>query len=200
MSTTPSYGRSVAALGLVLAAVLSVAWTVLEPPFPAGYADRLAAIEDAGTSAVVSALLFTLSQLPMLVAVLAIGRLASAGAPRLAAVGTTLGVLGAFGHAVFGGVSLSMVVMAQDTAHRDVHAAVLQDLEGAPAIIPFMAAGLLGTVLGLLLLGIALWRSRAVERWIPVLLWTFLVVDFVCSNLSEPDVGPHGGVGRPHAR
>ena len=48
-----------------------------------------------------------------------------------------------------------------------------------------MAAGLLGTVLGVLLLSIALFRSRTGPRWVGPVLWAFLVVEFVGSNLSE---------------
>ena len=185
MNTSTRTIRTTSALGLVLAAIMSVAWTVLAPPFPDGYAARLVAIDEGGTSALVSAALFAASQLPMLVAVLAIGRLAASRAPRLARAGVVLAVLGAFGHAVFGGVSLATVVMARDAANRDVHAAVLEAVEGEPAIMLFAAAGLLGTVLGLLVLAIALWRSRAVARWIPALLGVFLVVEFVGSNLSD---------------
>ena len=48
-----------------------------------------------------------------------------------------------------------------------------------------IAAGLLGTVIGLVLLGIALFRSRAVPRWIPVALWLFIFTEFVLTNFSD---------------
>ena len=48
-----------------------------------------------------------------------------------------------------------------------------------------MAAGLLGTVIGLVLLGIALFRSRVVPRWIPVALWLFIFTEFVLTNFSD---------------
>ena len=57
-------------------------------------------------------------------------------------------------------------------------------MESGLAVI-FMAAGLLGTVLGLVLLGIALFRSRVVPRWIPVALWLFIVTEFVLTSVSE---------------
>lgn len=175
--------RTWTAAALVLAAVLSVAWTALQPPFPSGYAERLAAVDEAGTSAMVSAALFALSQLPMLAAVLGIAHVARRRAPVAANLGAALAVLGVFGHAVFGGVSLVTVVMAGDSANRAVHAELLARVESSPVMI-FAAAGLLGTVLGLLVLGIGLWRSRAVPRWVPALLWTFLVLEFVGTSLS----------------
>jgi len=77
------------------------------------------------------------------------------------------------------------VLMARDAADRAVMAELLESIESSPLLVPFMAAGLLGTVLGLLLLGVALWRSGVVPRWVPLVLWAFLVVEFVGSNLSD---------------
>lgn len=104
---------------------------------------------------------------------------------RLAMTGGTLAVLGGFGHAVFGGAMMVTVLMARDVADRPVMAGLLADIESSPLLVPFMAAGLLGTVLGILFLGVALWRSRVVPRWVPLVLWAFLVVEFVGANLSE---------------
>lgn len=107
------------------------------------------------------------------------------GSSRLATTGGTLAVLGGFGHAVFGGAMMVTVLMARDVADRPVMAGLLADIESSPLLVPFMAAGLLGTVLGILFLGVALWRSRVVPRWVPLVLWAFLVVEFVGANLSE---------------
>ena len=177
--------RRLVAVCLVLGVVLSLAWTLLQPPFPDGYDARLAAIDGAGTGGAMSAFLFTVSQLPWLVAVVGIAWLAHPGSSRFAAAGGTLAVLGAFGHAVFGGAMLVTVLMARDAADRPVMAELLESIESSPLLIPFMAAGLLGTALGLLLLGVALWRSRVVPRWVPLVLWAFLVVEFVGVNLSD---------------
>lgn len=92
-------------------------------------------------------------------------------------------VVGGFGHAVFGGIGLSQLAMA-GSPETAAMGKVIDSIESGPAVA-FMAMGLLGTVLGLLLLGIALFRSRLVPRWIPVALWAFLVVEFVGTALSE---------------
>ena len=177
--------RRLVAVCLVLNAVGSLVWAALQPPFPDGYDARLAAIDEGGTGAAMSAFLFTASQLPWLVAVLGVAWLAARGSSRLAAAGGTLAVLGGFGHAVFGGAMMVTVVMARDVGDRTVMAGLLEDIEASPLLVPFMAAGLLGTVLGILFLGVALWRSRVVPRWVPLVLWAFLVVEFVGANLSE---------------
>lgn len=185
MRDTATFPRRTAAACLVLAAVTSVVWVELEPPFPDGYAARLAAIDQAGTSAAVSAWLFVWSQVPMLVALLTIAHLSRPGAPRLASVGGAFAALGAFGHTVWGGVMLVTVLMAGDAANREVYAGLLEEIESTPLLMVFAAAGLGGTVLGILLLTIGLWRSRAVPLWLPAVLLTFLVVEFVGTNFSD---------------
>lgn len=178
------FRRTAAAIGLVGAVVTSAVWTLLEPAFPSDMVDRLAAIDEGGTGAAVSAAFFPLSQAFMLAAVLGIGHLLRHGAPRLSNLGTSLAVLGILGHCVFAGSMMMTVTMAADEANRELYADLVGDFESSP-MIAFAAVGLLGTVLGLLLLSIGLWRSRVTPRWVPAVLWLFLVVEFVGSALSD---------------
>ena len=173
-----------ASAALVAAALLSVAWTALQPPFSQNYAERLAAIDEAGASATVSASLFALSQLPMLAGLLGVAHLIRRGAPILSNLGGSLAVVGVFGHSVFGGFALAQVAMAGDQANRELYAALVEQIESSP-FMAFAAAGLIGTVLGMLLLGVGLWRSRVVPRWVPMLWWLFLLVEFVGTSLSD---------------
>lgn len=178
------FRRTAAAIGLFGAVVTSAVWTLLEPAFPSDMVDRLAAIDEGGTGAAVSAAFFPLSQAFMLAAVLGIGHLLRHGAPRLSNLGTSLAVLGILGHCVFAGSMMMTVTMAADEANRELYADLVGDFESSP-MIAFAAVGLLGTVLGLLLLSIGLWRSRVTPRWVPAVLWLFLVVEFVGSALSD---------------
>ena len=109
---TPSR-RLAAVLSLLVAPVLGLLFSVLSPPFPDDPAVRLAGFAD-GPLPTVSAVAFLLMQLPMLVVFLALGRLLLPAAPRLSAWGTALGVVGCFGHIVFGGLSMTYLVMAHD--------------------------------------------------------------------------------------
>jgi hypothetical protein len=128
---------------------------------------------------------FLVGQLPMLVAVLAIGRLLWTGARRLAAWGTTLGFLGAFGHTVFGGMSLVWLAMANDgSTRRPTYAHVLHLVGNSPVML-FSLVGLAGTVLGVLLLSIGLFRAHVGPRWVGPVLWLFLVVEFVGTSISQ---------------
>lgn len=125
-----------------------------------------------------------LAQLPFLVAAVAIGGLFIPSKPVLGAIGVSCTVVGAFGHSVYGGVAMTQLETADDKSHHAVHADLLTGLESSPLVM-FMAMGLLGTVLGLLLLAIGLWRSRSVPTWIPGALGLFLVTEFVGSAVTE---------------
>jgi hypothetical protein len=168
---------------LVLGPVLAGISTVFQPDFDGSTREQLAAIGDSPFAAA-SAVTFLVAQLPFLVAVLAIGRLLQERAPRLSSWGTALGVLGCFGHTVFGGISMVYVTMARDESHRDVYAALMARLQDSPVML-FSAAGLLGTVVGLLLLGIGLFRSRTGPVWVGPAIWAFLVVEFVGTAVSS---------------
>lgn len=167
---------------LVLGPVLAGGSVILQPDLTGSAADRLDAMRT-GVAAV-SAVAFLLSQLPLLVAFLAIGRLLLARAPRLSAWGTALAVVGCFGHTVFGGLSLGYLMMARDEAHRGVQAGLLDRIDGSPVMV-FAALGLVGTVLGTLLLSIGLFRSHTGPVWVGPALWAFLVVEFVGSSISR---------------
>ena len=176
--------RLFAATCLVVTALLSAISVLAQPEFSADPAQRLAGIDAAGASGVVSLLAFVLAQLPFMVAAVVITMMAGERSPRLAIAGGAFAVVGGFGHAVFGGIGLAYLAMSSDAANRATFADVVTEVESGLAVI-FMAAGLLGTVIGLALLGIALFRSRAVPRWIPVALWMFIVTEFVLTNVSE---------------
>ena len=175
--------RILGAACLVVTALLSLVSVLLQPDFPNDPADRLAAIAESGSAGTISLLAFALTQLPFMIAAVAIAALA-ARARRTALVGCVLAVLGGFGHAVFGGIGLAYLEMSGDATNRDAMGTVVESIEGGPAVV-FMTMGLIGTVLGIILLGVALFRSRSVPRWIPVTLWAFVVVEFAGAGYSE---------------
>jgi hypothetical protein len=169
--------RVLAAVSLPLTALLSVVSVLTQPEFTSDPVARLHAIDAAGSSAAISVMTFVLSQLPFVVGFVALAVLAHARAPRTSWTGGVLSVLGGFGHAVFGGLALGYLALAADADNRVTLAAVVTRVESGPAQ-PFMAMGLVGTVLGIVFLGVALFRSRLVARWIPVAMWCFVVLEF----------------------
>lgn len=178
---TPSR-RFAAIASLLVAPVLGGLFVVLSPPFPDDAAQRLAGFA-AGVTPAVSAVAFLAMQLPMLVVFLAIGRLLLPGSPRLSAWGTALGVLGCFGHTVFGGLSMAYLVMAHDEDNREAYATLLTDIESSPVMV-LAASGFLGTVLGQLLQSIGLFRSRIGPVWVGPAIWLFLLLEFFVSSIT----------------
>lgn len=178
------FTRTAVAVSLVVGAALIVVSVLLMPDFSGGHRESLEAIAAAQTTSTISAMSFTVAQLFLAVGLVGVAHLVRSQVPVLAMLGGTLAVLGAFGHAVYGGVNVVMLSMAQDLAAFDTHAAVLA--RGEEGIdIPFMAAGLLGTVLGFILLGVALWRSGLGPRWVGPAMLVWVVVEFVGSNFSQ---------------
>jgi hypothetical protein len=180
-------GPRLAAAALLSSGALMAASNLVQPTFTGGAAQKLDAIESDPLRAGLSAVLFTVGQLPFLVAVVAIAGLVHARSPRLAGTGATLGVLGAFGHALFGGASLTYLLMAGDEAHRAQLSHLVERIESSPVMLTSVV-GLLGTVLGLLALSIALFRTRVGPRWVGPVLWLFLLVEFVGSAVSHAAV------------
>jgi hypothetical protein len=183
MRNTAALTRSTVAASLATCAVLTVVSVLLMPDFSGGEAQWLQEIAAAPTASAISAMLFVGSQLPFAVGLVGVAHLLRHRTPVLAALGAVLVVLGGFGHAAYGGVNLVMLEMAKDTANTAVHAGVLSGV-GSGLAVPFMAAGLLGTVLGLVLLGIAVWRAGVGPRWLGPVLVLFVVVEFAGAGLS----------------
>jgi hypothetical protein len=178
------FRRDVVAAGLVLSAVLALVSVALQPDLPSDHAARLAALHAAGAKAAISATAFLLQQLPFAVAVLGLGHLLRRRTPRLSTTGVVLGVLGAFGHTVFGGISMVYLLMAGDPSRRSTYAVLYQKLESSPVML-FSLIGLAGTVFGLLVLAVALWRSGLVPRWVPGLIVAFVVLEFAGAGVSR---------------
>lgn len=183
MKNPPALTRGTVVACLVACGVLTVIAVLLMPDFSGGEAGWLAAIAAAPTASAVSALLYAGSQLPFAVGLAGVAHVLRDRTPVLAALGALLAVLGGFGHAVYGGVNLVMLQMADDVDNVAVHVDVLKGV-GSGVAIPFMAMGLLGTVLGLVLLGVAAWRADLGPRWLGPVLVAFVVVEFAGAGLS----------------
>lgn len=177
------FHRTTAVVGLVGSALLFVVSAVFQPDLTGTGATVLARLDDAGWRGALSAAAFALAQLPYIAAALGIGHLLRRRAPRLGAWGAVLSVVGAFGHTIFGGVSLVYLVMATDATHRGVYAGLFDDINSSPVMV-FSLLGLVGFVLGLVLLSIGLFRGRVGPRWLGPALWAFVVVEFVGTSLS----------------
>ncbi|HET8617204.1 MAG TPA: hypothetical protein VFL94_16910 [Actinomycetales bacterium] len=183
MKNTAALARGTVVASLAICGVMTVISVLLMPDFSGGEAAWLSAIAAAPVASAVSGLLFAGSQLPFAVGLAGVAHLLRDRTPVLAALGALLAVLGGFGHAVYGGVNLVMLKMADDPSHVDVHVGVLKGV-GSGVAVPFMAMGLLGTVLGLVLIGVATWRAQLGPRWLGPVLIAFVVVEFAGAGIS----------------
>ena len=136
MKNTASFRRNAAAVDLATTAVLSAVSVTLQPEFPSGYVERLAAIDASGVQGQISAVTFLVAQLPFIAAILGIAHLLRDRAPILSNLGAMFGLIGAFGHTVFGGMSLVYMTMATDQTNRDVYATLWERQEGSPVMAP----------------------------------------------------------------
>lgn len=184
LKDSTTFRRTAAGIAMIAAAVASVIFVALQPELGGGSRERLDELAANHGTATASALGFVVSQLFFLIAVLGIAHLVRTRAPVLSNLGAVFGVLGAFGHAVFGGAMLLTLEMAVVEADPAEMAALLDRFEGGASVV-FAAAGLLGTILAMLLLAIALWRTRIAPRWIPAALVAFLVLEFAASGVSR---------------
>ncbi|MPV35666.1 DUF4386 family protein [Georgenia subflava] len=170
-------------VALALTAVTTVVGVLLMPDFSGTHEDGLRAIAASPGTATASSLLFTFSQLFLAVGVVGVATQLRDRAPKLAYLAAVTTVLGAFGHSAYGGVQAIMLAMAADLDDAAAHAEVLAAAE-AGAGLPLMALGLLGTVLGLILLGAAILRAGWGPRWLGIALIAFVVVEFGLSGMS----------------
>jgi hypothetical protein len=184
MRNPATYRRTAAALCLMLAAVLSATFMILAaaPGWGSDGVARLQAVADAGGTATVSFVAFVAYQLPLMIGLLGVAHLLRGRTPLLANLGGTLAAVGAVCYAVYGGSQLLIPAMVADQTNLELFAQLRTNAE--PLTEPFAALGMVGSVLGLLLLSIALWKAKLGPRWIPVTLWVFFAVEFVGTALS----------------
>jgi hypothetical protein len=125
--------------------------------------DAIAAHPDRQSACVWLGLVALLTLVP---AVLAVGRLTRRGAPRLTAAAMLLLVPGY----LMVGLIVSADAVAWYGVHEGVDREVMADLfaHGHPATYVAGALFVAGHVLGTVLLGLAMWHSAAVPRWVAV--------------------------------
>lgn len=174
--------RRMTAIALALFAVLSFGFVLLAPELPADRADWPAATALTPGRTAVSTHLFLWSQPVFAAACVGLMLWLRPYSPKLAVTGGILGALSGFMHMVPGSWALTQLVMADDPANYEIYGRLIAAQESSPHMIPYFAFSL-GMVIGVLLLGIAHFRSRLPMRWAGPVLWAWLVVEFVGTGL-----------------
>lgn len=176
----PDFRRIVVALSVAAAIVLGFGGLLLQPTFlddPAAHIELLAS----SPTAMLGVQTYVWSQVFWAIGLVGAGHYVSQRAPVLGLLGAVFSGLGAFGHAVYGGAMVLQVAVAADA---DTALTVLETAESAP-FLPFMIAGLVATVLGIVLIGIGLIRGRLAPLWLPIALLVWVVVEFVLSSFVD---------------
>jgi hypothetical protein len=191
MSRPASLHRLTTAACLVAAAALSVLYVLTAPLAGPDMEAYLARIADAGPSAAISVQAYLWSQPALAIGVLGVAFILRTRTPILAPISAALVVLGTFGHAAYAGIGLLQVTAAADADAHGPAAPVFESAIGGVAA-PAALIGAGGTVLGVILLGIALMRVRGGFGWIGIVLVAWVLVEFAGTGLTEWAKVPSG--------
>ena len=183
-------GRRAAVVALTVGATLNLAEALIGRVVGQGesVAASLEAWAARPTLATVGLVLGTLAVPFLLLALVAMAQLLRPRMPRLGATAMALGFAGALGF--FGIHAVSIVdVAAIEQPDREAMVALIESAQSSPLALLVLAPFLLGMVGSVLLTSIGYLRTRVVPLWIPVVLLTFLVLDF--GPFSTGPVDPH---------
>jgi hypothetical protein len=104
-------------------------------------------------------------------ATVAVAWVARRGAPRLTTVGAAIALPGFFaGIALLGGVETPALVAVRHGVDVNAMAKLSDALDNEPLLLVASLLFIVGVVIGLSVLGIAMWRSRAASAWMGIAL------------------------------
>lgn len=161
------FWRRSGAVVAALAPIALVAQLLLTPSsVDSGFADQVATgLADPGSFQVAlwAGLVFSLLMIP---AVLAVAWVARRGAPRLALAGGVVSLVAFGAGTTLPNSDLAAYVAGQRSLDVGLATALNDAVTGHPATAAQVMVFVLGQAVGLLLLGLALWRGRAVPAWV----------------------------------
>jgi hypothetical protein len=156
---TETHRRRACALALFIAPGATLAGHLTQlTPTEHDTASELASLADAPGRAGLATLFGFIALVLAVPAFLGLARPLWAARPRLAAVGVSMSVAGAFGLTALIGSSPLMIALARSAADRDVAVAVADAYESDPLVAVWVSLMLIGYSLGPIVLGIGLWR------------------------------------------
>jgi hypothetical protein len=173
-----------ACLAIPPLAIAAGTWTVPVYDSDAPTAAQLADV--AGQPLPAAALRVAVSLLVLLMpaAMLVAAWLARRGAPRLAAIGGGISFLAWMGGIASIGATEGLYWHGSRLADREAVAEVIGAVSGDATYNSLLAVFVLGHLVGMLVLGIALWRSRAVPAWVGILFAASPILHGVARNVG----------------
>lgn len=172
---TDRFRRTAAACCLIAAPLMMFVGGVMTPAGDEEPAAYLAALAANPVRAELSAALSYVGFVLLVPAVFALLHLLRHRAGALGHVAGTLAVLGAVGFPATVSTNFYDLALARST-DRDPALAVLRDVAGMTGASLVLLAALGGLSLGLLALGVALWRAGVARAWVPAAILLGLVV------------------------
>jgi hypothetical protein len=129
----------------------------------------------------------------MLPAMLYLMRLSRRGAPRLAVIGGSVAFAGWLAGLISLGGSDVLMLHAAKLPDRQAAVSLVTSVVNDPGFVGPEAVFIIGHLLGMLLLGFALWRSRAVPAWAAALVGAGSILHLLVHNLAGPvDAAAYG--------
>jgi hypothetical protein len=182
-------GRRTAMMALVVGAVLNQAASTLAMMFNGGdtsVGGYAAAITERGPLGVLSAMANVVGIPLMLLGVIGLLQYSGRRAPVAARIGLVATAIGFVGFLSMSASLAALYDLARplDPAQQAPLLSALAGETAGPVFAMFLLSFLLGSVTGMVATAVALWRSRAVPRWLPITLLIFVVADFLAPDLG----------------
>jgi Domain of unknown function (DUF4386) len=178
-SDSRNFARTLAAVALIAAPLCMALGTLIDPAWTDDNAEYLSEVAANEGSYLVSGALWTLGALLLVAGLLGVMRLVRGRRVTLGQVGVGLLIFGAIGMSAglaFNGFEIAMA----GEENREAMVTLSENLEDSAALgIYWIGFFFVGIVLGTLLLGISLFRSKIVPIWSPILLVVAIVLGFV---------------------
>lgn len=174
MSAIGNFYRSASALCLVLYAAFCVVFMATVPIRDA----EGVAIDAGGIGPVISAQAFLWAQAALIVGIVGVAHALRGRATVLSAIAAGMILIGAVGHAASAGFAFVETAATTDAARDTVTAAV-----NGPAF-PAIAIAMVGTVVGSVILAIALFRAGRSTWWVAGVLLGWVITEFFLSSMG----------------
>lgn len=174
-----NFRRTLAGLSLIAAPLAGLIGGLIFPPLPDDTAGTLAGISEHSGRFLIANFLFLAAFALMVPAVLGIMHLLRNRAVVLGHIGGGLFLLGSFLHAAVIGFALVQLPIAASGGDTGQIVALNEETYASTAFLLLLALMLIPSVLGSLILAVAVWRARVAPVWVAVVIVVGVATDFV---------------------
>jgi Domain of unknown function (DUF4386) len=182
LSDSRNFGRTFAGIALIVAPLLFLLGSVLDPAWADETEEYLNEVAADRGLYLLAGILNLIGALLLIAGLLGVIHLLRRRRVTLGQVGAALVMIGAVAIASTYVISVFEIVGTGDEFDREQVVTLFEDTEESGEAAPIFVMFLLGLVLGSILLAIGLWRQRAVAVWVPIVLVLSSVAGFVAGD------------------